>query len=83
MFPIFGIFDIFVFFKFLTSLKKNKRMLRYKGGTSVVGKQTSSKHMEHIDVQCKETCRIRTLMEIPPRVKVSDCKGKKCYNACT
>jgi hypothetical protein len=46
----------FVFFKFLTSLKKNKRMLRYKGGTSVTGKKTSSKHMEHTDAQCKETC---------------------------
>jgi hypothetical protein len=33
--PLFGIFDFFVFFNFFTSLKKNKRMLRYKGGTSV------------------------------------------------
>jgi hypothetical protein len=39
----------FVFFKFLTRLKNNKRLLHYKGGTSVVGKQTSSKHMEHTD----------------------------------
>jgi hypothetical protein len=39
----------FVFFKVLTSLKKNKRMLRYKVGTCVAGKQTSSKCMEHID----------------------------------
>jgi hypothetical protein len=30
-----GIFDFFVFFNILKSLKKNKRMLRYKGGTSV------------------------------------------------
>jgi hypothetical protein len=37
----------FVFFKCLTSLKKNKRMLRYKGGTSVVDKKTSSKRMEY------------------------------------
>jgi hypothetical protein len=54
--PLFGIFDFFVFFKFLTSLKKNKRMLCYKGGMSVVGKKTSSKRMEHTDAQCKETC---------------------------
>ena len=54
--PLFEIFYFFVFFKFLTSLKKNKRMLRYKVWTSVARKQTSSKHMEHIDAQCKETC---------------------------
>jgi hypothetical protein len=56
MSPLFGIFDFFVFFKFLTSLKKNKRMLRYKGGTSVVSKQTVSKRMEHTNAQGKETC---------------------------
>jgi hypothetical protein len=54
--PLFGIFDFFVFFNFLTSLKKNKRMLRYKGGMSVVSKQTGSKRMEHTDAQGKETC---------------------------
>jgi hypothetical protein len=46
----------FVFFKILMSLKKNKRMLRYKGGTCVAGKKTSSKRMEHTDARCKETC---------------------------
>jgi hypothetical protein len=30
-----GIFDFFVFFNILESLKKKKRMLCYKGGTSV------------------------------------------------
>jgi hypothetical protein len=38
------------------SLKKNKRMLRYKRGTSVTGKKTSSKCMEHTNAQCKEIC---------------------------
>jgi hypothetical protein len=34
--PLFGVYLIFfVFFNILKSLKKNKRMLRYKGGTSV------------------------------------------------
>jgi hypothetical protein len=54
--PLFGIFDFFVFFTYLMSLKKNKRMLCYKGGMSVMGKKTGSKRMEHIDAQCKETC---------------------------
>jgi hypothetical protein len=30
-----GIFDFFVFFNNFGNLEKNKRMLRYKGGTSV------------------------------------------------
>jgi hypothetical protein len=38
------------------SLKKNKIMLRYKGGMSVAGKKTGSKCMEHTDAQSKETC---------------------------
>jgi hypothetical protein len=49
MSPLFGIFDFFLFFKFLKILKNNKTMLRYKGGMSVIGTQTSSKHMEHTD----------------------------------
>ena len=36
-------------------LKKNKRMLRYKGETSVMGKKTGSKCKEHADAQIKET----------------------------
>ena len=51
-----GIFDFFCLFQYFERLKKNKRMLCYKGGTSVTCKQTSSKHMENIDAQCKETC---------------------------
>jgi hypothetical protein len=47
--PLFGIFYFFVFFKVLTGLKKNKRMLRYKGGMIIASKQTSSKRMEHTD----------------------------------
>ena len=53
---LFAIFYLFVLFKFLTSLKKNKRMLHQKGGMSVTRKKTSSKRMEHIDAHCKETC---------------------------
>ena len=34
----------------------NKRMLHYRGGMSVVGKKTISRHMEHIDPRRKETC---------------------------
>jgi hypothetical protein len=54
--PLFGIFDFFVFFKFLTILKMNKRMLRYRGGMSVAGKKTSLRRMEHTHARCKETC---------------------------
>jgi hypothetical protein len=43
-----------------------------------VGKKNSSRRMEHIDAQC----RIRTLGKIPPWVKVSDRKGKKCCEVC-
>jgi hypothetical protein len=54
--PLFGIFDFFFFFKFLTRLKKKKRMLCYKRGMSVAGKKTSFKHIEHINSQCYDTC---------------------------
>ena len=47
--PSFWNIFFFVFFKILMRLKKNKRMLRYKGGTSVRGNKTSSKCIEHID----------------------------------
>jgi hypothetical protein len=61
--PLFGIFDFFIFFNFSKSLKKNKRMLRYKGGTSVARNHTSSKCKEHTNAQSKETCRKRALGE--------------------
>jgi hypothetical protein len=54
--PSFWNIYFFVFFTYLMILKKNKIMLRYKGGTSFMGNQTSSKRKEHIDAQCKETC---------------------------
>jgi hypothetical protein len=55
--PLFGFyFYFFVFFNFLKSLKKNKTMLRYKGGMSVARKHTSSRRKEHTKAQSKETC---------------------------
>jgi hypothetical protein len=54
--PLFGFFFFFCLFQFLKSLKKNKRMLRYKGGMSVTSKHTSSKCKEHTNAQRKETC---------------------------
>jgi hypothetical protein len=81
--PLFGIFDFFYLFQFFKSLKKNTRMLRYKGGTSVASKHTSSKCKEHTNAQCKETCAGKGhLRKIPPWVKVSGRTSKKCYKAC-
>jgi hypothetical protein len=54
--PLFLEYFIFLSFSNLRILKKNKRMLRSKGGMSVAGKKTSYRRMEHIDSQCKETC---------------------------
>jgi hypothetical protein len=50
------IFLPFSIFVFLTSLKNNKMLLRYKGGMSVTRKKIGSKSMEHTDAQGKETC---------------------------
>jgi hypothetical protein len=81
--PLFGIFDFFVFFNFLKSLKKNKIMIHYKGGMSVTSKHTISKRKEHTNSQSKETCVGKVnLRKIPPWVKVSGHRGKKCYKAC-
>jgi hypothetical protein len=76
-----GIFDFFVFFNILKRLKKNKRMLRYKGGTSVASILVPSAR--------------NTLILIERRhVKEKDTQGKflhgsrcqvaeaKCYKAC-
>jgi hypothetical protein len=76
--PLFLGFLIFLSFSiFLKDLKKNKRMLCYKGGMSVAGKKTSSKRKEHANAQSKETCaRKGHSWKIPPWVKVSSCRGK-------
>jgi hypothetical protein len=47
--PSFWNILFFCLFQFLKSLKKIKRMLHYKGGTSVARKHTSSKTKEHTD----------------------------------
>jgi hypothetical protein len=81
--PLFGIFDFFFFFNFFKSLKKNKRILRYKGGMSVANKNTSSKNKEHTIAQSKETYAGKGhSRNIQPCVKVLGRKGKKCYKAC-
>jgi hypothetical protein len=75
--PLFGFFYYFVFFHFLKSLKKNKIMLHYKGGMSVVSKHTSSKRKEHTNAHRKETCAGKGhLGKIPPWVKVLGRRGK-------
>jgi hypothetical protein len=75
--PLFGFFYFFVFFNFLKRLKKNKRMLHYKGGTSVASNNTSSRHKEHTNAQSKETCAGKGHSgKIPPWVKVSGRRGK-------
>jgi hypothetical protein len=73
----------FCLFQFFKSLKKNKIMLHYKGGTSVTINNTSSKHKEHTNAQSKETCAGKGHSgKIPPWVKVSGHKGKKFCKAC-
>jgi hypothetical protein len=53
------------------SLKKNKIMLRYKGGMSVASKHTNSKCKEHNNVQRKETCAGKGhSLKIPPWLRV-------------
>jgi hypothetical protein len=75
--PLFWFFFFFVFFNFLKSLKKNKTMLRHKGGTSFTRNNTSSKCKEHTNSQRKETYAGKGHSgKIPPWVKVSSCKGK-------
>jgi hypothetical protein len=64
-------------------LKKNKIMLRYKGGMSVVRKHTSSKRKEHTNSQRKKTCVEKGHSgKIPPWVKVSGCRGKVLQGLC-
>jgi hypothetical protein len=68
-------------------LKKNKKILCYKGGTSVTRKHTSSKCKEHTNYQSKETCAGKgNSGKIPPWVKVSSRRGKSAtrvaYKAC-
>jgi hypothetical protein len=74
--PLFGFFYFFVLFNFLNSLKKNKRMLHYKQGTSVTSILFPSarntlmlrarRHVQEKDTQGKN----------PPWVKVSSRRGK-------
>jgi hypothetical protein len=76
--PLFsGFLIFFVFFNFLKILKKNKRMLRYKGGMSVTSKHMISMRKEHTNAQIKETCAGKGHSgKIPPWVKVSGRRGK-------
>jgi hypothetical protein len=54
--PLFGFFYFFVFFNFLKSLKKNIKMLHYKGRTSVSRNHTISRRKENTNSQSKDTC---------------------------
>jgi hypothetical protein len=85
IFPVPSFWNILFFclFQFFKSLKNNERMLCYKGEMSVTRKHTSSKHKEHTNAQSKETCVGKGHSgKIPPWVKVSGHKGKKCYKPC-
>jgi hypothetical protein len=65
----------------LGSLKKNKRMLRYKGGVSVAD-ILSSKGKGHIDVQSKETCAGKgNSGKLLHGSRCQDVEAK-CYKAC-
>jgi hypothetical protein len=75
--PLFGFFCFLVVFNFLKRLKKNKRMIRYKGGASFQRKHTSSRHKEHTNNKRKETCVGKGHSgKFPPWVKVSGRRGK-------
>jgi hypothetical protein len=76
-YPSFWIFLFFCLFQFLKSLKKNKRILCYKGGTSVTNNNTISRPKEHTNSQNKETCVGKGHSgKIPPWVKELGCRGK-------
>jgi hypothetical protein len=80
--PLFGVYLIFLSFSImLESLKKNKRMLRYKGGSSVenipvpstrnIGMLREKGHMQEKDTREKSS-------------KGQRCQDveEKCYRAC-
>jgi hypothetical protein len=80
--PLFGVYLIFLSFSIiLESLKKNKRMLCYKGGTSVTSILVPSARntlmlKERRHVQEKDT---RENSSMGQGVKM---QRKKCYKAC-
>jgi hypothetical protein len=69
----------FFFFKILTSLKRNKRILCYKGGMSVSDKKTSSKRMKHIDASARRHVQEKYIRE---NYSMVHHKGKKLYKDC-
>jgi hypothetical protein len=77
---LFGVYLIFLFFSIiLESLKKNKRMIRYKGGMSV-------KNILVLGAKTRWMFRERTLGKIPPAVKVVKTQRQSAtglaYKAC-
>jgi hypothetical protein len=82
--PLFlGYLFFFFFYIFLKILKKNKIILRYKGGMSVTSKHTSSRCKEHTNAQSKETCAGNGHSgKSSPWVKVSGRRGKVLQGLC-
>ena len=80
--PLLGVYFIFLSFSIiLGSLKKNKRMLRYKGGKSVVDILVS-KCKEHTDAMSKGTYAGKGhLGKILHGPRCQDAEAK-CYKSC-
>jgi hypothetical protein len=74
--PLFGVYLIFLSFSImLESLKKNKRMLRYKGGSSVANILVPSARTQGCSGK-RDICKKRTLGKILQGPKVSRRRGK-------
>jgi hypothetical protein len=75
--PLFGVYLIFLSFSIIVEiLKKNKRMLRYKGGLSVTYILVPSTRNTWMLREKRDICRKRTLGKNPPWAKVSRHRGK-------
>jgi hypothetical protein len=74
--PLFGVYLIFLSFSIiLESLKKNKRMLRYKGGTSVTDILVPNARKTQM-LRARGHMQERDTRKNPPWVKVSRRRGK-------
>jgi hypothetical protein len=76
-FPLFGLYFIFLSFSIIVeNLKKNKRMLRYKGGLSVTYILVPSARNTWMLRAKRDICKKMTLGKNPPWAKVSRRRGK-------
>jgi hypothetical protein len=80
--PLFAVYLIFLSFSIiLKSLKKNERMLRYKGGMSVTDILVPSERNILI-LRARGHMLEKDTRKNPPWVKVSRCRGKVLQGLC-